>query len=144
MPNNIIVSTLALAAIIEGSSAFAPAQSNARVGTSLNAESSRRDMLGNFAKVLGAGAIAVGSNQSIENAPQLLAGLTNPAQESWRGKVSEIVVFFSIENAKVYLCGQTLQVELLLATNILFFLCDNSTTEAASPPERECVLMMMS
>jgi hypothetical protein len=90
MPNKIIVSTLVAAAIIEGSTAFAPAQNYARVGTSLNAESSRRDMLGNFAKALGAGALAVGANQSSDNAPELLAGLTNPALGSFRGQVSKL------------------------------------------------------
>ena len=91
MPSKIIVSTLVAVAAIEGCTAFAPAQSNARVVTSLNAESSRRDMLGDFAKLLGAGAIAAGAGYSSESAPELLAGLTNPAQESWRGKVSYIM-----------------------------------------------------
>ena len=84
MTKNLVISALAAAALIEGCTAFAPVQNCDRSTTSLNAE--RREVLGNFAKILGAGAIIGGTTQSSNNAPELLAGLTNPAQESWRGK----------------------------------------------------------
>merc|ERR1719354_285957 len=84
MSPKIIVSALVAISIIDGASAFAPAQNSARVATNLNAEE-RREFFGNFAKALGAGALAIGANQSGDNSPELLAGLTNPAQSSWRG-----------------------------------------------------------
>ena len=88
MSTKIATSALLAAAILNGAAAFAPApvQRNACTGTSLHAESGRREMLGNFAKALGAaGAIAVGATQSAENSPELLAGLTNPAGANFRG-----------------------------------------------------------
>ena len=87
MPKKIITSALLAAALVEGATAFAPAQQSARVATDLNAESGRREILGDFAKVLGAGALAIGGANQADQGSELLAGLTNPAQESWRGKV---------------------------------------------------------
>ena len=82
----LVTSTLLAAALFEGSSAFVSTQGDLRLGTTLNAESGRREVLGNFAKVLGAGALFTGVTQSSTGGEELLAGLTNPAQESWRGK----------------------------------------------------------
>ena len=94
MQSKIVASAFVAAAIIDGSSAFTSSQNRARVGTiTLNAEAGRRELLGNFAKALGAaGAIAVGADKADGNNAELLAGLTNPAQESWRGKVSLLII----------------------------------------------------
>eukprot|EP00593_Proboscia_inermis_P000158 CAMPEP_0171293968 /NCGR_PEP_ID=MMETSP0816-20121228/2352_1 /TAXON_ID=420281 /ORGANISM="Proboscia inermis, Strain CCAP1064/1" /LENGTH=87 /DNA_ID=CAMNT_0011765341 /DNA_START=45 /DNA_END=305 /DNA_ORIENTATION=+ len=82
-----IVSTLAVAAAVIGvACAFIPAQTSPNTCTALSAESGRRDMLANFAKVLGAGVIAVTTSQSPIAEPELMAGLTNPAGAAWRGK----------------------------------------------------------
>mmetsp|Transcript_9976 Transcript_9976/g.11066 ORF Transcript_9976/g.11066 Transcript_9976/m.11066 type:complete len:141 (+) Transcript_9976:20-442(+) len=88
MTKSIISSALVAIAILEGSAAFTPSSiSSVRPTTTLNAESGRRELLGNFAKVLGAGAIAVGTGQNPMNqSPDLLAGLENPALGSFRGK----------------------------------------------------------
>uniref|UniRef100_A0A7S3PYD6 Uncharacterized protein n=2 Tax=Chaetoceros debilis TaxID=122233 RepID=A0A7S3PYD6_9STRA len=86
MSKKIFATALVAAATLETTSAFAPATiSGSRASTGLNAETDRREILGNFAKALGAGAFAFGANQSNGESSQLLAGLTNPAQESWRG-----------------------------------------------------------
>ena len=91
MSKQIVATVLVAAALFDGTSAFAPAQNNARVVTSLNSESGRRELLGNFAKALGAaGAIAIGADQSAGNGSELLAGLQNPALGSFRGKVSSL------------------------------------------------------
>ena len=82
----IFTSTLVAVTLLKGTNAFAP-QTSVRSDTALNAESGRRELLSDFAKVIGAGAIAVGTSQIPgEQSPELLAGLQNPALGSFRGK----------------------------------------------------------
>ena len=86
MSKSIATTVLIAIAILEGSSAFAPLPAS-RANSALNAESGRREMLGDLAKVFGAGAIAVGTGQiSGEQSSQLIAGLDNPALGNFRGK----------------------------------------------------------
>mmetsp|Transcript_21557 Transcript_21557/g.32315 ORF Transcript_21557/g.32315 Transcript_21557/m.32315 type:complete len:140 (-) Transcript_21557:69-488(-) len=87
MTKSILTSAFLAIALLEGSYAFAPQTTPVRSATALNAESGRRELLGDLAKVLGAGALAVGGSQIPGSpGPELLAGLENPALGSFRGK----------------------------------------------------------
>ena len=86
MTKALITSALIAATVIDSSSAFiSQGFAPGRVGTQLQAETGRREMLGNFAKVLGAGAVAASTMNSPKTEPELIAGLTNPALKSFRG-----------------------------------------------------------
>eukprot|EP00559_Dactyliosolen_fragilissimus_P002103 CAMPEP_0184871560 /NCGR_PEP_ID=MMETSP0580-20130426/40787_1 /TAXON_ID=1118495 /ORGANISM="Dactyliosolen fragilissimus" /LENGTH=144 /DNA_ID=CAMNT_0027374231 /DNA_START=115 /DNA_END=549 /DNA_ORIENTATION=- len=88
MTRIIVTSVVAAAVIFDNSSAFSPNVSNTRTNTAISSTPDRREILGNFAKALSAGALVSGgvSELSLKDQPELLAGLSNPALGSFRGK----------------------------------------------------------
>ena len=76
------------AANLRNSVAFSPVTGSQRSSTAIGATFDRRELLGNFVKAIGtSAAVAAGIVKIDEDAqPILLAGLTNPAGASFRGK----------------------------------------------------------
>ena len=80
------ISTLTLSATIASASAFAPSTGSQKSSVALSAD--RRNALGDIAKICGVASL-VGFGASQLQAPdefELIAGLKNPAQESWKAK----------------------------------------------------------